>query len=256
MYASERPAPTSASSTTPTQPLLLREPSAHVRVGAASCSGIRSRSGPRDLLDHVDLARDVAGAPGRDGDVPLVGDLEPEAARASRAARPAQRRARSRATPLGAEADDRPLRQARRARRRDRSCARRRDRRAAGSRARPRSRRGTGRRPSPSGSTRPCAARAARRCGGSRAARSSPPRAAPRSSSSVTSLSSPPMIAASATALLAVGDQEVVGLEPAQRAVERAQLLARRARAGRRCARPRASSRSNACSGLPQTCMT
>ena len=62
---------------------------------------------------------------------------------------------------------------------------------------------------------------------GSRSARSSPPRAAPRSSSSATSLSAPPMIAASATGLLTVGDQEVALVERAQRAVERAELLAR-----------------------------
>ena len=51
------------------------------------------------------------------------------------------------------------------------------------------------------------------------------------------SVSSPPMIPASATDALGVGDHQVVGRQLALDAVERAQPLARRARGGRRSAR-------------------
>ena len=50
---------------------------------------------PRDLLDEVDLTGHVARTPRRDGHLQVVGDLEAEAGRGSRAARPRARRGRS-----------------------------------------------------------------------------------------------------------------------------------------------------------------
>ena len=59
------------------QALLLRQAPSHV---PAQGHGVRDpvEHRPRDLLDEVDLAHDVAGAPGRDGHVPVVGDVEAE----------------------------------------------------------------------------------------------------------------------------------------------------------------------------------
>ncbi len=70
---------------------------------------MRSRSGASDLLDEVDLAGDVARPPRRDGDVPVVGDIEAEAAKGrallvGRDLEPDQAR-----RTLGPKADDRPL---------------------------------------------------------------------------------------------------------------------------------------------------
>ena len=200
MYASERPAPTSASSTSAPEPLLLREPPANVPPQRhRERDPVEKR--PRDLFDHVDLARDVARAPRRDGDVPVR--RRPRSRSRSSVARCSSggtSRPIRRDRALGPEAERPGAPGARRGRRRAPSCARRSDRRAGGSRAPRRARRGTGRPPSPSGSSRPCAARAARSVrripSGSKFAASSSTSVV----SSVTSLSAPPMIAASATA--------------------------------------------------------
>ena len=106
------------------------------------------------------------------------------------------------------------------------SSARPRGRRACGSRASPPARRGTGRRPSPSGSSRRCAAQAARTC----ARIPSGSKFAASSRTSVVVVRDLALLAAhdrcESDRPLAVGDEEVVGVEAAQRAVERAQLLA------------------------------
>ena len=116
---------------------------------------------------------------------------------------------------------------ARHARRRDRPTSHRQARRSTASQASRPARRDTDRHPSPSGSSPPCAGADVPRCGRSCTARSWRPRARSRVVSSPISVSSPPMIPASATAPLAVGDHQVVRLELAVDAVERAQLLAR-----------------------------
>ena len=165
----------------PAQPLLLGEPAAHVPAQRhRERDAVEQR--PRDLLDHVDLARDVARAPGRDGHVPLRRDVEAERFEGRALVVRRDVDADELRCALRPQTDDGPLGKTLRGRRRGPSSARRRGRRAAGSRARRRSRRGTGRRPSPSGSSLPCGARASRRCEGCRAARSSRPRGAPRSS--------------------------------------------------------------------------
>ena len=59
------------------QTLLLREPATDVAPERhRERDAVEKR--PRDLLDDVDLARDVARAPRRHGDVPVVGDVEAE----------------------------------------------------------------------------------------------------------------------------------------------------------------------------------
>ena len=197
VYASVSPAPASTSSTSRWSALLAREPAGHLAAQRQRLGHLVELEA-RDLLDHVDLARDVAGAPGRDDDLAVPRGRS----RVARAARTALR--------PGVEAETASSRSGRkrttgrsgscRARRRRRPSARRRARRSARSRARPPARRGTGRRPSPSGSSLRCAASGARRCAREPAARSWPPRAAPSVVASVISVSSPPMIPAIATA--------------------------------------------------------
>ena len=181
------------------QLLLARQPAEHLAPRGQRVRHVLEPEA-RDLLDHVDLARDVARAPGRDDDV-LVAALEAELARAggtaARAAsrpRSARRRARGGSARPGARGQARVHVGVRDPARRPRARA------GATSRARRRARRGTGRRPSPSGSSPRCAGGGARRSGRCRAARSSPPRAGRSSSASPISVSSPPMIPASAIA--------------------------------------------------------
>ena len=203
-----------------------------------------------DLLDQVDLARDVARAHTWGRSRPSRRRPRTRAARGSRAARRRGSRARRAARCARAGGGRRGVAAGRRARRRCRRARPRRDRRSSCSRARPRARRDTGRCPSPSGSSPPCGGRAAPRSSARRSARSSPPRAAPRSSSSTTSLLAPPMIAASATGF----SPSVISRSRSstRRTVPSSVCTSSPARACRTTIRPPAScERSKACSGLP-----
>ena len=198
-------------------------------AGRGSVNGTSLEPEARDLLDEVDLARDVARAPGRRRDVAVAATLEAEALEDRAARRSAISRPISCVRALGPEAD-------RRGRSGSSPCtsvvagpAR------AGeldeqlrSRGRRPARRGTGRRPSPSGSSPPCAGAGARRC--------------------ARSPSGSKFAASSSTVVVAVGDLRLLaahdpgerdrrarrrrsrgprGVELALAAVERADLLAR-----------------------------
>ncbi len=93
-----------------TESLLLREPSLDVPTERhRQRDAVEQR--PRHLLDQIGLARHVARAPRRNGDVPVVGDVEAEAAKRRALlvgghVDPDQAR-----RALGAEANDRALRE-------------------------------------------------------------------------------------------------------------------------------------------------
>ena len=233
--------------------LLARQPAEHL---APRRQRVRHVLEPeaRDLLDHVDLARDVAGAPGRHDDVLAVA-LEAELA--EQRVLPLGRRldADQRVGALGPEADDRPLGQVAVHVGVRRPARRRRARGGARSRGRRPARRGAGRRPSPSGSSPRCAGAGARRSGRCRAARSSPPRAGRSSSRSPISVSSPPMIPASAIARSASAITRSSGTSSRSTP---SRVRSRSPGAARRTTiRPPASvGKSNACSGLPSASMT
>ena len=211
----------------------------------------------RDLLDQVDLARRRRGSPGRHRHVPVAVDVEAEPLRIARCSSSGSLETDQRVGALGPEADDRPLRQLPLDVASRPASVRRRARRAAASRtiAACAARYGStpfSQRFEPSvRSLQPLRAAEQRR-----AARSWPPRAGPPSSSSRTSVSSPPMIPASATERSASAITRSDGSSSRIVAVERAELLARAARAGRRSGRPRACVRSKACSGLPSASIT
>ena len=165
VYASREPGADEHVLAHPAQALLDRQPPEHLAPQRQRERHLLEAVDADDLLDHVDLARDVARAPGRHGDdaralldleaEPLEDpallderDLEPGDAR-----RCAPAAAASPAAPAG--------RPGRRSRPRSAPSS---ARRAARSRRSRPARRGTGRRPSPSGSSPRCAARAAPSC--------------------------------------------------------------------------------------------
>ena len=252
MYASESPAPTSTSSTTPPQPLLLRQAPAHVapqRHRVAGRGRARAARPPRRGRSHA--SRRARARSGRSR--PTRRTRRSRTRRASSAARPAGTSSPiTCARALGPEADDRPLGERAVDVRRARSSARLRGRRSAGSRAPPPARRGTGRRPSPSGSTPRSGAP------GARSVAQDPERLEVRGLEQhlgrrVRDLG---LLAAhdrgERDRALGVGDHQVVRLERDGRAVERPQLLARRARAARRSAPRRASSGRRRAAGCPR----
>ena len=220
--------------------LVLGEPAEHRLTRRQACRDVVEPEA-RDLLDDVDLASHVAGAPGRDRDCLAVdAEAEPLQDRVLLLRRSLDPDARRRFARAGSEPPAAPAAPAWTS-----ACpshSRRRARRAAASRASPPARRARDRRPSPSGSSPRCAGADAPTCGRSCTARSSRPRAG----SSVVSVADLGLLAAhdpgERDRALGVGDHQVVRLELTFDAVERAQLLARPARGARRSCRPRASS--------------
>ena len=225
----------------PAQPLLVREPAEHLRPLRHRRRHLLEPEA-RDLLDEVDLAPDVAGAPRR------------HAARSSRP-RPRSRgaRGRRRCSSAGIGMPTTCSARSGRSRTTGRSgngaftsvspdpAARRRARRGAASRRRRPARRARARRPSPSASAPPSATR-------SRSPLSSTPSCSKfaASSSTVVGLGRDLGLLAAhdpgdGDRPLGVGDHELLGRQLALRAVERADALARRARGGRRCGPRRAS---------------
>ena len=249
-------APTSASSTR-RRSCCSRVSGPNISRRAGSVNGTSS-SRKRATSSITSTSRvDVAGAPGRDDDVAVL-DARSRAARGSRTARSGGRLdADHRVGALGPEADHRALGQlavdvaVRRPARAGELE------RAARSRGRRRARRGAGRRPSPSGSSPRCAAAAARSVR-KIAVRLEVRRLEQdgRSSPSPISVSSPPMIPASATGALGVGDHQVVGRRARGRRRRACAASRPAARGGRRSGRRAASSKSNACSGLPSASIT
>ena len=180
----------------------------------------------RDLLDQVDLAGHVAGAPRRHGHLSSRRETsKPSRSRIARCSSGATSRPMQPRRALRPQRDDRTRRAAPRGRPRHPSSRRRRDRRASGS---------------------PCTAAGSARYGSTpfshrfepavrSASRSDVPRipigskfAASRSTSVVVSPTSalePAHDRGERDRLLAVGDQEIARVEPPQRPVERPQLL-------------------------------
>ena len=251
VYASEKPAPTSTSSSVAAEPLLGRQV-----AGDGAAEGHRVRDPvehrPRDLLDEVDLARHVAGTPRRDGHLPRRRSSKPRPPRIARCSSsgtssPIRRRARS-----GRSVTSGRGREARRGRRRGRRARRPRGRRAAGSRAPRPARPHRGRRPSPTCSSPPCAARARSEV------RSTPigSKFAASSSTSVVCVLDlrlePAHDRGERDRPLAVRDQEVARQELALRS-RRASAGSRPvARGGRRCGRRRASRGRTRGAGSPR----
>ena len=182
VYVSANPSPTSASST--------RRRSCCSRVSRAEHLAPRRQRvrhvlepEARDLLDHVDLARDVARAPGRHRRPALPSTSKPSLPSSAYCSVGRRLDADQLVGALGSVARPPAAPAGRPARRRGRPSSRAGElddqlRREVGRLLR----RGTGRRPSPSGSSPRCAAAGARRSGRSCTARSSRPRAG-RSSS-------------------------------------------------------------------------
>ncbi len=118
----------------PADALRPRQPAEH-RVAARQRERDLGEHEARDLLDEVDLAGDVAGAPGRDEEAPSPSRRSRAARGSPPAARPS-RRGRSRRSSARGAAGSKRARAARRRRRCRPSSARRRARRSAASRAR------------------------------------------------------------------------------------------------------------------------